>query len=343
MIKDKIWELLYRQWRLKNQERISGYSALLMLPGDLPVFFKIALEVLARQQKKHLMEVLIIPDLLTKDLRLVEDRHVPRGFEVPLRWVKMRPLDRLVIRAWRNPGHIHWLQHLRGIEASKTRYALVHDADLFITDDQFLKTHYEKCVDEKLACLGISPVWDPWYAQQNINHLVATWELMLDVEWFRGFEPWKHRGHRGVFLEQQHIFDTTLLPQCLTSPHRIGKHENFQGFIHFNYVVSTYRWFQKTKYPFKDEHFRLLLIRLLMMAYQMEEHPTDIPSHQILKKGLIDPTQPVTYYEVPENNYVEFREKIHALVNSELLDDDQKDIIAKNIAPFDSAFGIRGV
>ena len=94
--------------------------------------------------------------------------------------------------------------------------------------------------------MGIHRVWDEWFAQHGLEHVTATWEMMLEVEWARSFAPWQHRGQAASINGQKHVCDTLLLPQCLTEPKRIGRRGNDRGMIHFNYVIGTYRWFEKS-------------------------------------------------------------------------------------------------
>jgi len=60
--KATLWKWLYAQWSQPATEPVPGYTILLLVPGDLPVFLKIALETCARQNSKHLIETLVIPD-----------------------------------------------------------------------------------------------------------------------------------------------------------------------------------------------------------------------------------------------------------------------------------------
>ena len=39
---------------------------------------------------------------------------------------------------------------------------------------------------------------------------------------------------------QLHTHDITFLPQSLTPPERIARHEDWTGFVHLNYVICTY-------------------------------------------------------------------------------------------------------
>lgn len=57
--KATIWKWLYARWSKPVVEPIPGYTILLMVPGDLPVFLKIALEMCITQNPEHLVETLV--------------------------------------------------------------------------------------------------------------------------------------------------------------------------------------------------------------------------------------------------------------------------------------------
>src|SRR5438105_5910705 len=104
-------------------------------------------------------------------------------------------------------------------------------------------------------------------------------------------------GHHDTLDGKQHEFDITLWPQCKTSPQRIGLYTEEKEFVHFNYVICTYRWFQQSKGSYEDEYFRLLLIRLLIDAYDCSEEPYELPSLIDMIRGLKDGSNRVTYLE----------------------------------------------
>lgn len=336
--KDLLWKTCYRQWKPRSQTRTPGYTVFLPLPGDLPVFLKIALHVLSCQDLKHLVEVVVVPDMATPSFRQQWQRLSILPFPRPLRLVRLSPLDRFVVFLFENPGHIHFLQNVRALDACHTTHALIHDADLLITDPNFLKSHYESCLTNHLFCHGASSVWDPWYQTRGLSHLVATWEMMFDVEWFRSFLPYQHRPHSNIIKGERHVFDLTLFPQCLSPKERFAVHHNDKGFIHFNYVISTYRWFLKAKTAFRDEYFRLLLIRLLMTIFDMDDPVSAVPTLSTLQKGLTTSSAPVIYDTLMKGNYLEFRERLRALTASLLLNHQQQDRLIQGLRSFDAFY-----
>ena len=339
-----LWKLFRSSWQKAPSARTPGYSVLLAVPADLPVFLKIAMGTINAQQNAGLVETLVIPDVPTPAFEAAFEIAKKDWTNGPIRLVKLRPIERFVTRRINSPHTNHWLQMTNGVEAAVSTHALLHDADLFITDKNFLASHYAAIAGKNLACLGINPVWDKWYGENGLGHVTATWELMFSVDWARTFKPWMHRGHNGVVAGKAHEFDTMLLPQSLTEPARISRHQGEWGFVHFNYVICTFRWFQENeklgKPAYRDEHWRILLVRLLVDAYESTENEAVVPTLADLRKALKGESQRVDYRgESTAKKYPEFRVKLQQLIDSGILDDRKMRVLREGIAPFDAAMG----
>ena len=340
MGKADFWRWFYTRWEQPVQPPIQGYSLLILTPGDLPFFLKIALEVCARQDSEHLVETLIVPDNRLQPGFTERFDLWAADYPSPIRVVSQKPLEKLFTRFHKNAHNNCWMQMVRGINAVRTTHTLWHDVDLFISDADFLKRHYERCADQGLACLGVSKAWDSWFESQGIDYLVGTWELMMNVEWVRRFAPWEHRGHDELVAGKLHTFDISFWPQYKTGRAQVKRNETEWGFIHFNYVTGTYRKFQQSKGSFEDGMFKLLLVRLLIDAYDPSGWVYEVPDLAHLVLGLTDPTQRVTYVgsQTPQN-YLEFRLKLQRLIESHLLDDRKSNVLEQGIRPFDQALG----
>ncbi|MDZ4859897.1 MAG: hypothetical protein SGI88_13040 [Candidatus Hydrogenedentes bacterium] len=338
----RFWTAMYGKWRSAKVARAPGYSILMMVPGDLPVFLDLALDVCGAQDLTHCAEILVIPDRPLPEFRKRFAACAEERPNLPLRFVKLPLIDRMVTKRMNHPHHNYFLQVKNGIDASRTSHVLLHDADLFIVEPHFLKTHYELCVEGKFACMGLSPVWDQWFRDNGYPWVTATWELLIDVAWAQQFPPHKHHGHRDVLNGVAHDFDATLLPQCLTPPERIGRHQEDWGFVHFNYVISTYRWFQRSGRRFEDTNFRVLLVRLLIDACDRSGWEYEAPPIGDLVKGLRDPSRRVTFTkQETRKNYPEFRAKLGELLEKGRLSAAQCESIRRGIEPFDKAFDWR--
>ena len=330
---------MYSKWRGANAARKPGYTILMMVPGDLAVFLDLALDVCGAQDLTHCAEILVIPDRPTAAFQQRFAACLQERPNLPLRLVILPWMDRRITFKLNNPHHNYFLQLKNGVETSRTSHVLLHDADLFIVQPDFLKAHYETCVERNLVCMGLSPVWDQWFRDQGYTHVTATWELLMEVAWVMQYPPHQHHGHMGIVDGKVHEFDATLLPQCLTPPERIGRHEKEWGFVHFNYVIGTYRWFQKSERRFEDTNFRVLLVRLLIDACDRSGWKYDAPPVSELVKGLRNPSCRVTYTkQETRKNYPEFRAKLAELIEKGRLSEAQCMSIRRGIEPFDKAF-----
>ena len=337
---DQLYKVAYRRWNQPRAALQPGYSLWLMLPGDMPFFFDLFLGVFANKQVENLVETLIVPDRETPGLR---DRIAdfaaawPHG---PVRTVGFPPLERFLSKTQTNPHALCWMQFYRATRETRSTHALWHDADLFVFDPPFFDAHYRECIARQLDGIGLAPAWDRWYAEMGRSHVTSTWEMMYRMDWIREYAPWMHRGHLGEFQGSKHIFDITLLPQALSPPEKIGQASAVPDFVHFNYVICTYRNFQNATGSFEDDYFRILLLRLLINAYGSRSWKYDIPELADLKQGIQDRSRRVTYLATETaTHYDEFRTKLNRLLHSPVLTAAQATRIAEEVGSFDHAFG----
>lgn len=260
-----------------------------------------------------------------------------------MRLERLGPFESVATRWMNNPHTNCWLQFIRGAKSVRSRYMLWHDADLFIVQKDFVEKLFAGSVEGGFACLGVSKAWDEWYEKNGLSHIVATWELMMEVNWIRRYKPWQHRGHNGRIDGKRHQFDITFLPQCLTSPREVGRLDGDFGFVHFNYVICTYRRFQNCVARFEDEGFKLLLVRLLIDVFDDSDWPYEVPTLDELFLGLSRGSSRVTYLEGrTKDNYGEFRGKLERLITSGFLGDRRSEFLRERILPFDEVLKWNG-
>jgi hypothetical protein len=344
LAKDLPWRAAYGR-QPEAVDLTPGYTLVLPVPADLPVFLHLALQVAGRQDPQGRVETVVVPDHSTPQF--------DAAFEAARRNLDVGPL-RLATTGWKgsafrrlarsDPSKNYYMQIEAGTRTARTTHALLHDADLFIHDPGFLSRHYRRCADEGLACLGVSECWDAWLRDHGFGHVVATWELMLDVRWLRSFAAWEHRGRHAFLDGEWHGFDVTLYTQAVTPPERCALHDAEEHFEHFNWAISTYRHFHRGgDRPFFDSGFVLLLIRLLADALQPQSNgagqSVDLPSIDQLVRGISDDSQPIAYtHAAAEQSYAEFRAKLSRILNGPLLEDGAAERIDRSLRPFDTAF-----
>jgi len=339
-----LWKILYPRWRRDTLNPIPGMTVLVPVPGDLPIFLDLALRICARQHAPCVHEILVIPDCDSPAFRARFERLARGAPEMPLRLVTFSHADGLLTARLNNPHHNHWLQLVRGIEAARTHHLLLHDADCFLLEPDFFQAQYAHIQARDAVCLGLNDVWDEWYRATGFNHVVATWELLFRRDWARAFPPYLHRGHRNTLGGQQHSFDTLLLAQCLTAPANIIRSRRDWQFVHFNYVVCTYRWFLAHAHAarrgaFQDSSFRLLLIRLLMEGCGLREPAGVMPAMEEFHDAVRGHSRRIAYDGAePALEYAPFKTKLETLLTSGIFDTTETARMRAALAPFDAAY-----
>jgi hypothetical protein len=347
LAKNMVWRAAFGRWPARSARELSpGYTLLMPLPGDMPVFARLALANVAAQDRGERAEILVIPDGPSPGMAKAVAACAAETGLGDVRVIELPPVSRALGQVARSdPATNYFLQLHAGVSETATTHALLHDADLFLTNAGFLARHHRRCAERGLACLGVSPAWDDWLREHGLGHVVATWELMFDVRWMRSFAPWRHRSHFAWVDGQWHGFDVTLCTQAKTVSHLCEVHPSAEdSFVHFNWVIGGYRRFQGSHgQPVEDTGFNLLLIRLMIDALDGRLHgvrPTsvDVPPADELARGLTDPSRQVTYRGAePAANYGPFREKIRRLYRAPLFDDAAVEAIEQHLSPFDAA------
>ncbi|MGH8626876.1 MAG: hypothetical protein ACREYC_16995 [Gammaproteobacteria bacterium] len=340
LMKPILFRALYGSWGVTDgKPHGSGYSALLPVPADLPVFLQIALKSLMTQDQEHLAEVLVLPDIPSQEFRAVFEKLTEGISSSRIRLIEMSGKDMTVARLYKTPNVYYFLQILNGIRNARSTHVLLHDADLFLFSRDFLRRHYEECLQRCVSVLGVDR--RSITRLEECRHIVATWEMIATVEWAMRFKPHEHRGHRRLFRGRLMNFDSTLLPQFLTDPREIGINEEFgeDDYVHFNFVISVYRLFRKFRGRFEDEHFKLLLIRSLIDALGDAGWTYSVPSMTELVNALDGKDDRVSYIESrTRKGYEIFRRNLERLRQSGILGAEAGDILKRQLIPFDERF-----
>jgi hypothetical protein len=335
-LKTLTWMVAFPRWP-RPRDLDGGYTLLLPVPADLPVFLHLALANAQFQHPERRLETIVVPDMPSPAFRERFARAAERYDVGPLRLVEPGRRARVVRRLANAPAANYFLQIHAGVCAAGTTHALLHDADLFIEDHGFMGRHHRLAVESGAGCLGVSPVWDDWMREHGFGHVVATWELMLDVRWMRSFAPWKHRPHAAHLAGEWHVFDVTLYPQAVSEPACCQINDAAESFEHFNWVIGVYRYYQQSTGPYEDYRFLLLLIRLLSDAYASPL--ADIPAVATLAAGITDPGLRVTYVDpATRDRYPAFRAKLERIMKGPLLEPAAVETIERAVEPFDRAF-----
>lgn len=330
----RYWTSRFDRWKSRPEQQ-PGYAVLVPVPGDLPVFLELALQVLGTQRAQGRVETLVIPDVMTPAMEAVVARH-RNDWDGPLQLLPLPYPERVLLPRMQNPARNHGVQLIAGVSSTRARYIVLHDADLFLLSPDLLDDRVALAGDEDLDVLGVDPVWDGWYAERGV-HLAATWEMIARTDWLRSFPPSMHMGHDGEFDGEEHTFDTCLHPQAVSDParRRVVRSEDV---VHFNYVISTYRHFQRASGGFVDDQFRLLLIRLFIDIFAQEDFDYGLPSLAELANGLQDPQAPVAYPPADpttRERYADFRAKLDRILDGPWTPPASRSALAEQLRAFD--------
>ena len=348
----RYWEARLARWSAGGQGRdgaADGYSLLVPVPGDLPVFLRLALAVCAHQDPRHRVETIVVPDRMTPEMRHLVEQARP-GWDGPLRLAPLPMPERWILPRLGNPGRNHAFQLVTGTARSRATHIVLHDADLFLLQPGVLAAQFELAREQDLSCLGISPAWDPWYREHGLE-LAATWELCARVDWLRKFPPYMHMAHRAVMFGEEHMFDTTFRPQCLTDPELVGVREDDDAVVHFNYVISNYRNFLRRQgRPWRDGIFRLALISIFVELFDREHRAAyQLPSLGELAACLGREDGPVAF-PGPEaaGKYSDFRRLLGRALTGPWVSAADQEQALEALLPFDrfyayAAEGVQGV
>jgi hypothetical protein len=312
---------------------------LIPVPGDIPVFLELALRVCALQSNAFRVRTLVIPDRPSQAIAGIVQRQ-QRTWQGPLDLTLLPRPERWLLPYLRHGSRNHGLQLIAGTEATTSSHIILHDADLFLLDRNLLDSQYEDCRSRDLSCLGVSPVWDSWFSEHG-RQLAATWELTASTEWLRSWSPWRHMGHDAEMWGEHHTFDTTLWPQAQTAPERIAVSDRTDEFVHFNYVIMSYRDYQRKGSSYVDGNFRLLLIGLFVELFAEDPTQTAVPSVADLASGLAG-TGPARYPAPAEGSrtgYADFRMRLGRALDGIGLTPDQAERADRALHPFDDWYG----
>lgn len=322
----RYWQARFARWPPAPPGLADGYTVLVPVPGDLPVFLDLALAVCRAQESPGRAATLVVPDVRTDAVSRIVAREKP-GWPGELDLLALPVPERWILPRLGDPGRNHAVQLNTAVARARSTHVVLHDADLFLLEPDSHERQWSYAVEHDLDALGVDPAWDGWFAEHGLD-LAATWEMTARTEWLRAFPPWRHIAHRAALDgdDEEHIFDTMYWAESRTPGARIAVRPP-GGIVHFNHVISTYRKFQAFRRvhgrqssagsattPFRDPEFRLLLIRVLVDLFDTSGAGYDLPSVTELAGGLGRADAAVTYESGDGATYREFRPRLSQIL-----------------------------
>jgi hypothetical protein len=314
-LRTRIIDWLIGDWKKVTEIDSEGYTLLLPVPADLPVFVKLAIENVSRQSHNHLNELLIIPDNYTDNFEKLVRKATAAHSLPPWRIIKFSLKDKLFAMS---SNFVHFQQIVSGLAQVRTSYTLIHDADLFLLDKNFFEDHFAQCANNSHLTFGLD--WRKSIGPEKKN-VAATWEIMVNTEWARSFNRFLHRKRAVIFNGDKYGFDTLLLAQYLSPSSKIGISSN-QNYCHLNFAIASYRRFRNSIGPFNDWQYKLLLLRLCICEYDDSSYNYGLPTDNEFIAALDGNSRKVTYSTVEAHEYyTKFKKRVDDLRQKKILTD----------------------
>ncbi|WAJ27958.1 hypothetical protein [Antarcticirhabdus aurantiaca] len=332
--------LPHRRWRPRREAAREGYSILLPVPADLPLFYRLAMATLSRQTLRGANEILVLPDANIDAFRSLVAAGTPFELPLPVRCISSHPWRDALRRAVGRPHYNHFTQIVRGIDHATSQYLVLHDADLFLTEPDFLDRQHEIAAAGRLSLLGVDGAKDDWYRRNGFAHVAATWELVFRSDWARRFQPSELRSGTRSLGGRLGGHDTMLFAQCRTAPDEIEWQTVEHGFVHFNYVICTYRDFLKVRRRFEDERFIIPLLRLLIDGFDPDGPYPEIPAWSDILRCLDGGSDRILFPKpgADRGKYAELRDRLNALCRSGFVPPDRAAVMEDRLRAFDRIY-----
>ena len=333
--------LAHWRWPRLSGPMKPGYTLVLAVPPDLPVFLRLAVGVCRAQDTEGLNETLVVADHDVAGFESEVDRVACEWPAGRVRLVPHTPVSRFVRALQTSGAMIHWHQIVRAVSVACSQRIVLHDVDMMTDDRGLLRRLYREVEEGGVDCVGLEApgVGPSRLVLPRYAHAVPCWEMALSAEWLRSMRPnalmprkVKSRG------ENVHI-ETMVDAQGGLAADRVrGIRPDRGSYAHFSVLISTYRKYQRSEGAYHDHRFRLLLIRLLADAMDADGEYA-LPSAEELVRGIDDPACRVHYLPSDAANYKVFRDEAERMLSLGLFGTRAVKGMREVLACFDAYFG----
>lgn len=202
----------------KLRDPAPGYTLLIGCNRNLGGMLMANLLMLGRQRRENLREVILVVDGSPGEVGMdIAARAAAAAPGLPVRVIhynaSQRRLSRMIDWGW----VYAWMSWAIGIGACTTRYAMLHDFDALLLDENAVEARYAEIRRQRVEYLGIA--YHTGGGVTADDRLVRTFELMFDAAFMRDrFEPVALFNTMKTIGGRRVEFDTFLNAQ-----HRAGK------------------------------------------------------------------------------------------------------------------------
>jgi hypothetical protein len=213
-----------------------GYTVIVGCVQRLPELLFANLHCLARQERKSLVEILLVLDGAGPegiDARIAE--ALPG---IPHRVLRWSGWQRFVTGVFRWPWINAWLSWSIAIREIRSRHVLIQDLDALLMRTDFLERRYAAIRDLNVPYLGVR-----WYEGNGIlpeAQLVTTFQMMFDGEFVRKtFTPLHLFNHVTMYRGRSVDFDTFLHAESIAGERRMIP-TDLDDFVHPSQMICQW-------------------------------------------------------------------------------------------------------
>lgn len=227
------------------EEPVEGYSIVLGVPWALRHLLTVNLEFLSRADLSGVDRVFIVFDRTKRpggDEFIGEIRAAFPGLPLDLRF-QPRLAGGIVARIHRSKFYAS-LNWVTGLAACRTRYAILHDFDLYPLDPAYFERIHRALRDGNLRFSGAE--FTHFDGLKDADRLVGTWALGIDVEWIRREYRPIECFHDVMEVNGRRVdLDAFSAIQSRTPERELAPGAGAEAFVHVRNLVSTFLLFSE--------------------------------------------------------------------------------------------------
>ena len=233
-----------------------GYTVIIGCVQRLPDLLLANLRCLARQDRRNLVEIL-----------LVLDGNGPEGIDariaeaipgIPHRVLRWSGWQKFVTGVFRWPWINAWLSWSIAIREVRSRHVLIQDLDALLMKRDFLECRYAAIRELNVPYLGVR-----WYEGNGIlpdAELVTTFQMMFDGEFVRRtFTPMALFNQVAMYRGRSVDFDTFLHAESVAGERRMIP-TDLDDFVHPSQMICQWAFHMNgdSRLPTRTHNLMLL-------------------------------------------------------------------------------------
>lgn len=228
-------------------EQKPGYTVVLGVPWMLRELLPVNLRFIQKMNNAELDRINIVFDRPPQPEGDAVIAATKAAFpDLPLHFQFHRPLPGRIIKRVNRSKFYASMNWYLGLSASRTRYAVLHDFDLFPYDPDFFAKIVANMRDHQLRFSGAEHTHFDGLTDDDA--LIGTWELGVDAQWLRQTYRPTQCFHAVIKVNSRWVdLDAFSAIQYRTPQRRLAPDVGPQSFAHVKNLCSTYLLYAEGK------------------------------------------------------------------------------------------------